>query len=97
MKPADQIGFTFVTVILSYGFSDGIVNIAIGAQPFDPMEGEKIDVTPTITGRLRLTEPAARNLHDLLGKVLHNMDAARASNGKSAEPTAADHQDEARH
>ena len=86
MNTMDKAGITFVNTVIGRGVLNGVVNLQLGAYLFTA-EGEKVEADPVVVARLRMDEPAARQMHEALGEVLGLIDAAKVT--PAGEPAAA--------
>lgn len=83
---AKEVPITYVTGIATYGFLNGIINVAFTTvrwEPrFDEKEGEHLTVPILdITADLRLDLNVAQQLHESLGRLLEeHTGAPRVSN-----------------
>ena len=60
MKSTDEVGVTFVNLMLGRGILNGVVNVTLGVYEFNPdLDGEKVDPAPAIASRLRMDVPWA--------------------------------------
>ncbi len=69
MKPADTVGITFATQVLTRGCRNGVVNINMGAFEFNAGDKE-IEPDLVTTLRLRTDVPGAKALRDALDELL---------------------------
>lgn len=69
MKSMDNVGITFVNVVLGRGVFNGVVNLQFGALPFGVKEDGKIDTETVVACRLRMDIPCAVQLRDNLNEL----------------------------
>lgn len=78
MNSKDDVGITFVNLVPSVGYHNGVVNVSLGAFQFTPQDdGKTVDPDPVIVSRLRMDEAAATLLRDSLTNILQAMADAR--------------------
>jgi hypothetical protein len=69
MKSIDQVGITYVNMVLGRGLFNGVCNIQLGAYLFSSIEdGSKIDPDPAV---------ACRQLHSALGELIAQVEKAK--------------------
>ena len=73
---ADNVGVTFVNMLLGRGILNGVINLTLGVLNFTPdTEAETgIDMDSVISSRLRMDIPCAKQLHKALGDLLDSVD-----------------------
>lgn len=78
MKPADTVGITFATQVLTRGCRNGVVNINMGAFEFNAGD-EKVEPDLVCTLRLRTDVAGAMALRDALTELLRTIHAEAAA------------------
>ncbi len=75
--PVDNVGVTFVNLLLGRGVLNGVVNLTFGVLDFTPdmQKPNGVDMDAVIAARLRMDIPCARQLYDTLGKLLDSIDS----------------------
>lgn len=75
--PADNIGVTFVNLLLGRGILNNVVNLTFGTFNFTPDTGQEngVDIDPVVSARLRMDVACARQLHQTLGELLESIDS----------------------
>jgi hypothetical protein len=74
---ADNVGVTFVNMLVGRGTMNGVVNLTFATFNFTPNDAEnKVEQDSVISARLRMDIPCARQLHKVLGDLLDNIDNA---------------------
>ena len=88
MRSIDQVGITFVNMLVGRGVLNGVINLQFSSLLFSPSDdGMKIESDPVVSCRLRLDIPCARHVHQALGELLASIDTppesitVTASNG----------------
>ena len=69
----DDIGVTFVNLVLGSGSYNGVINLNLGVVNFDPDEKEKtggISYKPTTAVRLRMDPECAKNIYHALARFV---------------------------
>lgn len=69
MNVADDVGVTFVNVVVNRGILNGVINISFGTYNFTP-EGDKVNPDLVISSRLRMDLTCAQQLCNTLGSLL---------------------------
>lgn len=83
MKTLDNVGVTFVNIVLGRGSFNGNVNLTLGVMTFEPKDDGTIDLNPEINARLRMDIPCARQLRDNLDELLASIDNPKAPDAKA--------------
>lgn len=87
-RPSDNIGVTFVNLLLGRGIFNGVVNLTFGVFNFTPdTESKEVPLDPTIAARLRMDLPCARYLYKSLGELLAGIDKSLSETPPPAAPT----------
>lgn len=75
--PADNVGVTFVSLLLGRGVMNGVINLTFGTFNFTPdtEQSNGVDLDAVVSARLRMDIPCARQLHETLGKLLESIDS----------------------
>lgn len=85
----DNVGVTFVNLVLGRGSFNNVVNLTLGVCNFtphvDPADGVDMDIT--IASRLRMDIECARDIHKSLGELLEKHDEAKAAMTPMPAPT----------
>ena len=87
MRSIDQVGITFVNVLIGRGVMNGVVNLQFSTLLFSANEQGKIEADPAVSCRLRMDILCAKNLHQSLGELLASIEnqpaevTVTASNG----------------
>jgi hypothetical protein len=76
MKSTDQVGITFVNAVIGRGILNNVVNIQLGALPFDVTEDGKVGSELVVACRLRMDRLCAKHLRDTLDDLLKSIDRA---------------------
>jgi len=89
MKSTDNVGVTFVNLVLGRGILNGVVNLQFGTWLFGSKEGsDGVDPEPAVSCRLRMDVACAKALHEALGELLASIEApapaAGAAEGEGA-------------
>jgi len=84
MKTTDNVGFTFANIVIGSGAYHGIVNVTLGALPFNPTDDGTVSTEIVITSRLRMDVACAERLRDELDSLL-----SKIKNPVTAESVAA--------
>lgn len=97
MRSSDNVGVTFVNLLMNRGILNNVVNLNFGVFNFTPVEmnGQPaIDPDAVTNVRLRMDLACAREVHAQLGALLDEVDkqdaelkAAPAVNGSGAGET----------
>ena len=74
MKSEDNVGITFVNVLLGRGVLNNVVNLTLGAYNFTPA-GDTIDPDPVVCARLRMDVSCLKQMHDAIGTLLEAIEA----------------------
>lgn len=90
MKSLDQVGITFINGVLGRGVFNGVVNLQLGAAPFDITDDKTISEDMVPVCRLRMDIPCARALHEQLGLLLTDIDKTTTEPAGVAPPKAAE-------
>ena len=79
MKSTDQVGTTFVSMLIGRGVLNSVVNLQFATLLFSVSEdGTKIDTDPVVSCRLRMDIQCARHLHQALGDLLASIETTPA-------------------
>lgn len=90
MKSTDNVGITFANLVLGRGIVNGVVNITLGANEWNPdPETEKVDPSPAIVSRLRMDVVCAKALRDNLNELLASIETPAPPAGAAEEQPAA--------
>ncbi len=75
---ADNVGVTFVSLLVGRGILNNVVNLTFGTFNFSPDTDQDngIDMDAVISARLRMDIPCARQLHKSLSELLDSIDNA---------------------
>jgi hypothetical protein len=79
MRAADDVGVTFVNVIVGRGSFNGVVNLSFGVFNWTPTEQGTIDPDPAVACRLRMDKQCAIQLRDNMIDLLKSMEEAEAN------------------
>jgi hypothetical protein len=86
MNVEDQIGVTFVNLVLSRGVYNGVVNISFGTYNFTPNhDNSEVDPDMVVSARLRMDIMCAQQLHESLGELLAALKTPAQPNGQLSE------------
>ena len=69
MKSSDNVGVTFVNVLVGQGVLNGVVNLQFGAYHFTP-NGEAIDPDLVVACRMRMDIECAKQLYNSLAVLI---------------------------
>ena len=85
MKATDNVGITFVNIVIGSGVLNNVINLSLGSFQFTPDdEGKEVSPDLVTSCRLRMDIPCAKQLYDNLGQLLGSLDKpAEAMNGKA--------------
>lgn len=90
MKSIDNVGVTFVNVVMGRGVLNGVVNVQFGSYQFTPSEdGKFVEPDLVLSSRLRMDRVCAQQLHEALGSLLEIIEKteAEALSDKTLEET----------
>lgn len=78
---ADNVGVTFVNLVLGRGTFNNVVNLTLGVCQFSPHQDPKdgVDMDIVVASRLRMDVECARDIHNSLGELLKAYDDAKAA------------------
>lgn len=88
MKAIDNVGVTFVNVVLGRGILNGVVNLQFGTFGFTPADdGKTVELDPMVSCRMRMDRVCAQQLHETLGTLLEAIEKTEAEvvTGKAPE------------
>lgn len=80
MKSVDNVGITFINVVLGSGALNNVVNVQFGTYQFDAdTEAQKVDPALAVSCRLRMDYMCAKQLHESLGRLVQSIEAEQAA------------------
>lgn len=85
MKSTDNVGVTFVNLVLGRGILNGVVNIQFGTWLFGAKEDGSVDPDPSVSCRLRMDVAGAKALRDALTELLLAVETPVVAEGVAAE------------
>lgn len=82
MKSLDNVGVTFVNMVVGSGTLNGVVNLSFGVYQFTPSEDSAtVDTDVVIASRLRMDRMCALQLRDTLNNLFASVEKAEHETG----------------